>query len=116
MTTVKGLRLRELSRTQRVEHLRTFEENPMRRTATSVVAVALLAVLLITAAVAVAGGGAACRARGLASLRAEGPAGLQRILDQYADVLAKGPRPNDASWRRAADDIDTVAAQRDAWA
>jgi hypothetical protein len=64
----------------------------------------------------VAGGGPECRARRLTSVRAEGPAGLKRVLDQYADVLAKGPRPNDASWRRAAEEVDTVAAQRDAWA
>ncbi len=76
---------------------------------------AVVAVLLIAAAVAVAGGDADCRARRLGALRAQGPAGLQRLLEQHADVLAKGPRPNDAAWRSAADEIDTVAAQRDAW-
>ncbi|MEA2733832.1 MAG: hypothetical protein QOE14_283 [Humisphaera sp.] len=54
--------------------------------------------------------------RRLAALRAQGPAGLQRLLDESAATLAKGPQPNDPAWRRTADAIDAVAAQRDAWA
>ena len=77
----------------------------------------VVAVLLIAAVtVVIAGGGPECRARGIAAARAEGPAGLKRTLDAYAGVLAKGPRPNDARWREAADAVDAVAAQRDAWA
>ena len=77
----------------------------------------VVAVLLIAAVtVVIAGGGPECRARGIAAARAEGPAGLKRTLDAYASVLAKGPRPNDARWREAADAVDAVAAQRDAWA
>jgi hypothetical protein len=78
-----------------------------------VVISAVLIVLLVTAAMAVAGGSVTCRTR---LLRAEGPDGLRQILERHADVLAKGPRPNDASWRRAAEEVDAVAAQRDAWA
>jgi hypothetical protein len=87
----------------------------MRRVTVPVVAAAALS-LLIVAAVVVAGGGPECRARGVAMARAEGPAGLKRTLDAYADVLARGPRPNDARWREAADAVDAVAGQRDAWA
>lgn len=81
----------------------------MRRAALSVLAVTLIAVVAVAAEDPFA-------PRRLAALRAEGPAGLQRLLEEHADLLAKGPRPNDPRWRRAADAVDTVAAQRDAWA
>jgi hypothetical protein len=54
--------------------------------------------------------------RRLKALRADGPAGLQRLLDENRGILARGPQAGDANWRRVADAIDTVAAQRDAWA
>jgi hypothetical protein len=84
----------------------------MRRVVISTVVM----ILLVSGAMAVAGGGPECRARRLAPIRAAGPAGLQRMLDQYADVLARGPQPNDDEWRFATAEIDFVAAQRDAWA
>ena len=87
----------------------------MRRTVLPLLASVTL-LIAIVATVALGGGGPECRARGLQDLRAQGPAGLQRALEIYQDVLAKGPQPRDTKWREAADAIDTVAAQRDAWA
>ena len=79
--------------------------------------VVLVAVVSLVAVAAVfAGGGPECRRRGAEMLRAEGPAGLERALANYSRVLADGPRPSDPHWREAADFIDAVAAQRDAWA
>jgi len=73
----------------------------------------------------------------IAALRAEGPAGLQRLLDACAADLAKGPprrgnelvRPQPerraprpptaealAAWERVRAATDAVAGQRDAWA
>jgi hypothetical protein len=77
--------------------------------------VPVLAVLMVAAALA-ATPDDRLSPRRLNTLRAEGPAGLQRLLAENAELLARGPRPRDATWRRAADAIDTVAAQRDAWA
>ena len=88
----------------------------MRRAAVAV-AVAVPVLLIAAAAVAVAGKSSDERqALRLQSLRAEGPAGLQRLLEANADVLSRGPRPGDGAWRRAVAEIDAVAAQRDAWA
>jgi hypothetical protein len=88
----------------------------MRRVTVPVVVVAAMSLLIVAATVVIAGAGPECRARGIAAARADGPAGLKRTLDAYAGVLAQGPRPNDARWREAADAVDAVAAQRDAWA
>src|SRR6478672_6635004 len=54
-------------------------------------------------------------AKSLADLRSQGPAGLQRLLDDYADQLKRGPDGSD-TWKQLSSAIDTVAAQRDAYA
>jgi len=77
--------------------------------------VPVLAVLLIAGALA-ATADDRLSPRRLNELRAQGPAGLQRLIDENVELLARGPQPGDAAWRRAADAIDTVAAQRDGWA
>jgi hypothetical protein len=88
----------------------------MRRTMLAVIVLLVAAVSFTTVATAVAGGGPECIARGITTLRAKGPAGLKEALDNYRDVLAKGPRPQDRAWQEAVQVIDGVAAQRDAWA
>jgi hypothetical protein len=74
-----------------------------------------LALLLVAAALA-ATPNDPFSPRRLKALRAEGPAGLQRLIDENAAILKRGPELGGASWRSAVAAIDTVAAQRDAWA
>ena len=77
--------------------------------------VPVLAVLMV-AAVLAATPNDPYSPRRLKALRAEGPGGLQRLIDENAEVLKRGPDLGGSSWRNAVAAIDTVAAQRDAWA
>ena len=106
----------------------------MRRAILPAVAVLVLGVVLVVHAGESGGGNVVDRAlRGdgdaIAALRAEGPAGLRRLLDAAAGDIAKGPPRRDdpratrrstadaqAAWERLRAAVDGVAAQRDAWA
>lgn len=52
-------------------------------------------------------------ARAIAALRAQGPAGLQALLNLYADELSGLSRADDPNWQRFRAALDKVCAQRD---
>jgi hypothetical protein len=51
----------------------------------------------------------------IAALRAQGPAGLKALIDAYAERIRRGPT-KDAAWQRLSCALDSVSAQRDAYA
>jgi len=58
-------------------------------------------------------------AAAITALRADGPAGLQALLDTYAAAIQRKrayPSINDAEWQRVSVALDAVARQRDSWA
>ena len=58
---------------------------------------------------------AAARAA-ITELRQQGPAGLGKLLAAHETLLRDAPKAGDAAWQRLAFAIDSVAAQRDAYA